>query len=106
MIKPVKKETLHNYLNDSNNFTKFMQILNINIKSTLKSIGMQELDKGKYYENKKFGQNQLNTSNLNVWRGFKLSIVPLNNEFCLQVDICSRVIRSETLLDVIYPQLK
>ena len=35
-------------------------------------------------------------------RGYRFTLTPLYGEICLQLDVCSRVIQSESLLNMFY----
>ena len=43
----------------------------------------------------------LDNLGLDVIRGFKFTLVQLNRGICLQVDVCSRVLQSRNLLEII-----
>lgn len=102
MIKPADKATLtiEDFLaQDSNNMAKLSQILNINIKNSLRNIGYRELDKGRYYSADEFEMDQIKEAGLSVWRGYQVTVAPINHSLFLKVDVCSRVLRLESLLD-------
>lgn len=61
---------------------------------------MQELGRGKYYDRDSFGKDVLQQAKLSVWRGFKLSVATVCSVPLIQIDVCSRVLRSNNLLEV------
>ena len=75
------------------------QILNINIKNSLRNIGYRELDRGRYYSSEEFEMDQIKEAGLSVWRGYQVTVTPVNANLFLKVDVCSRVLRLESLLE-------
>ncbi len=43
--------------------------------------------------------DQIKDAGLSVWRGYQVTVAPVNNSLFLKVDVCSRVLRIESLLD-------
>ncbi len=43
--------------------------------------------------------DQIKEAGLSVWRGYQVTVAPVNNSLFLKVDVCSRVLRIESLLD-------
>ena len=62
---------------------------------------MVELSRGNYYDPDTIGKNISEASGLNVWRGYKITVAPYNGKFYIQIDPCSRVLRSESFLTTI-----
>lgn len=80
-----------------------LQILNVDLKSTLKNQNMNELGKqGQYYPKNQHENNppDLQDIGLNILRGFKFTLVPLKTGVSLQIDVCSRVLQSKNLLEI------
>lgn len=102
LIKPADKATLtiEDFIaKDPNNLTKLTQILNINTKNSLKNIGYRELDRGRYYNSEDFEADKIKEAGLSVWRGYEVTVNTVNANLFLKVDVCSRVLRLESLLD-------
>ena len=57
---------------------------------------MEELSRGKYFKKK---ETRVYNSGLNVLRGFKFTLCFLQTGLALQIDVCSRVFRSQNLLE-------
>jgi hypothetical protein len=57
---------------------------------------MEELLRGKYFDKKEV---KLKETGLNILRGYKLTLVTLKTGLHLQIDVCSRVYRSNNLLE-------
>ena len=89
-------------MDSEENRTQILQILNIDLKQTLRSMRMHELGKsGKYFEVNQSDPEQdelKENGRLNVLRGYKFTLAPLHKGIFLQVDICSRVLQSQNLL--------
>ena len=45
--------------------------------------------------------NNLEEVGLSILRGYKFTLATLNREMCLQLDVCSRVLQSRSLLEQI-----
>ena len=43
--------------------------------------------------------NNLEEVGLSILRGYKFTLATLNREMCLQLDVCSRVLQSRSLLE-------
>jgi hypothetical protein len=102
LIKPADKATLtiEDFIaKDPSNLPRFTQILNINTKNSLKSLGYRELDRGRYYNSEDFETDKIKEAGLSVWRGYEVTVTPVNANLFLRVDVCSRVLRLESLLD-------
>lgn len=56
---------------------------------------------GRYYCTEDFLKSRVEETGLSVWRGYKVSVVPINSKPYLQVDVCSRVLREENFLRTI-----
>ena len=99
MLKPVKEITVTNFLKENpENIMAISQILNINTKNMLRKANMTELTLGCYYDEATINNNSSKEWGLNVWRGYKATVVPYNGKIFLQVDVCSRVLREESFL--------
>lgn len=57
---------------------------------------MDELTRGKYFDKKEI---MVKSVGLNVIRGFKFTLASLKSGLLLQIDVCSRVFRSNNLLE-------
>lgn len=68
-------------------------MLNINTKNMLRDRKMIELTPGNYYDKQIINDNQVEEYGFNVWRGYKINVIPYNGKLFLQVDPCSRVLR-------------
>ena len=82
---------------------KYLQILNIDLKNTLKSCNMTELGKiGQFYPRDQHLERhqELDDLGLTILRGFKFTLVPLNVGISLQIDVCSRVLQKKNLLEI------
>ena len=68
---------------------------------------MCELGRGKFYRNEDFlknrcGEDEQNRHDrLSVWKGFKFSLVNIAKTLALQIDVCSRVLRTENFLETL-----
>lgn len=74
------------------------QILNNKIKQVLRAKNMDELTRGKYFDAKEI---RVHNVGLSVIRGFKFTLCDLKSGLHLQIDTCSRVFRSDNLLEEI-----
>lgn len=83
------------FLQDESNLTKLIQMYNVNTKNQLREIGFKELDKGKYYLDNEFGQDEIKFAEISIWRGYQVNITSIGNKFYCKVDVCSRVLRIE-----------
>ena len=57
---------------------------------------MDELTRGKYFDKK---ENMVQEVGLSIIRGFKFTLETLKSGIVLQIDVCSRVFRSNNLLE-------
>ena len=79
-----------------------IQFLNIIMKQTMRSLNMNEMGRtSKYVYNDEKHINYLESYPLEVRTGFKTSIDLYASGLKLQVDYCSRVLRSDSVLDFI-----
>ena len=79
-----------------------IQFLNIVIKQTMKNLKMNEMGRtSKYVYNDKAHIALLESYPIEVRTGFKTSIQMLVSGVKLQVDYCSRILRTESVLDYI-----
>ena len=88
-------------LDTPDNRMQLLQILNIDLKSTLRNAKMTELGKiGQFYPKDQHKERikELEEIGLTILRGFKFTLVPLNVGISLQIDVCSRVLQSRNLL--------
>ena len=82
---------------------QYLQILNIDLKNTMKNSNMTELGKmGQFYPKDQHKERipVLEDIGLTILRGFKFTLVPLNTGISLQIDVCSRVLQSKNLLEI------
>lgn len=80
---------------------KYLQILNVNLKNTLRTLKLSELGKpGQYFENEFDGNAELDNKGLCVLKGFRFTLAPLNSGLFLQIDVCSRVLQAKNLLEI------
>ena len=90
-------------LDSEDNRMQLLQILNIDLKSTLRNAKMTELGKiGQFYPKDEHKERikELEEIGLTILRGFKFTLVPLNQGISLQIDVCSRVLQSRNLLEI------
>ena len=82
-------------MRDPANQKCIIQMANSKIKGTLRNhLDMYELGRGTYFNKKIY---EVNNVDLDVRRGFKMTICSVNKELLLQVDMCTRVTRSNTM---------
>lgn len=74
------------------------QIFNNKIKQVLRERDMDELTRGKFFDRK---ENIVKDIGLSVIRGYKFTLSTLKAGLFLQIDACSRVFRSDNLLEEI-----
>ena len=95
MIKPVKSLDFFNFLKDPKYQQSIIQMANSKIKATLRNhLDMYELGRGKYYEK---AITKIGNLALDVRRGFKMTICPVNGDMLVQVDMCTRITRSDNM---------
>lgn len=88
-------------LDDEKTRPTYIQILNVSLKNMLTSVGLTELGKQSQYFQREFEDSQdLDEKGLNVLKGFRFTLTSLNCGLLLQVDVCSRVLQSNNLLEV------
>jgi hypothetical protein len=83
--------------------------MNILVKELMKKMGYIEIGKNSKYYSKldrlKYSVQEDGNYDMHVWRGFKTSIAMTLNEPLLQVDFTSRILRSDSALDL-YKQFR
>ena len=82
---------------------QLLQLLNIDLKNSLKKANMTELGKvGQFYAKNQLSEVHpgLHEVGLTILRGFKFTLVPLNSGISLQIDVCSRLLQSNNLFKV------
>lgn len=103
LIRLAKELDIRDLMDNEESRSMILQVLNIDMKQKLKTAGMYELGKASQY----YAKNQdkdpeikhlEEEGRLTVLRGFKFTLVPLNKGIFLQIDVCSRVLRSQNLL--------
>lgn len=62
---------------------------------------MEELTRGKYFDEKEV---MVKEAGLSILRGFKFTLVTLKSGLFLQIDVCSRVFRTQNFLEEIMTQ--
>ncbi len=72
------------------------QIFNNRVKQVLREKDMDELTRGKYFDKKEIDVKEVG---LSIIRGFKVTLCTLKSGMFLQIDVCSRVFRSNNLLE-------
>ncbi len=98
----MKEISLQNFVSEHpDKISAVCQVLHINIKNMLKQSNMIELTVGNYYDQDSINDNASKEFGLNVWRGYKASIAPVNNKIFIQIDVCSRVLRGESFLETL-----
>ena len=103
IIRLAKELDIRDLMDDADSRTMILQVLNIDMKQKLKLAGMYELGKAsQYYMKNKEKDAEMKEleeeGKLSVLRGFKFTLAPLNKGIFLQIDVCSRVLRSQNLL--------
>lgn len=96
IIKPTKTLSIEDQLTTENGRKMVYQIYNNKIKQVLRELDMDELTRGKYFDKKEI---MVKSVGLNVIRGFKFTLASLKSGLFLQIDVCSRVFRSNNLLE-------
>ena len=100
LLKPNTIITVEEFIaKDEQKLMRFSQFLNINMKNVLNNIGFKELDKGKYYQASQLGTDVIKQAQLSVWRGYQINIVSIKSKLYIRADVCSRVLRVESLLE-------
>ena len=102
LIKQTRELTMSD-LDNENDRMQLLQILNIDLKNTLRNSKMTELGKiGQFYPKDQHKERikELEEIGLTILRGFKFTLVPLNQGISLQIDVCSRVLQSRNLLEI------
>ena len=74
------------------------QVFNNKIKQVLRERNMDELSRGKYFDKKEEIVKQVG---LSVIRGYKFTLASLKFGLFLQIDVCSKVFRTDNLLEEI-----
>ena len=87
------------------NLPAIAQVLNINVKQTMRKDGMVELIPGSYFHKDTINENKTE-GKLNVWRGHMATVAVFNKKLYLQVDPCSRVLRDENFLETMNEEKK
>jgi|JI61114BRNA_FD_contig_31_3009696_length_1218_multi_2_in_0_out_0_2 hypothetical protein len=84
MIKdPIKKNSI-------------LQIFNSKVKGTVRNhMKFVELGPGKFFDPK---PTQIERLGLEFRRGYKLTLCPMSNDLLMQVDVCSKISRSDNFL--------
>lgn len=59
---------------------------------------MDQITRGKYFDREEV---QVKEVGLNILRGFKFTLCKLNRGLTLQIDVCSKVLRSSNFLEEI-----
>lgn len=78
----------------------YLQILNSSLKNMLKENKFSDLGKpGQYFEDRFDGSSELDNMDLKVLKGFRFTLSKLNSGLYLQVDVCSRVLQKQNLLE-------
>ena len=95
-IEPSNKLEIQDLLRKENGRKAVLQFLNNRLKNTLKQLKMEELSRGKYFDE---NETRVKKIGLNVLRGFKFTLCFLQTRLALQIDVCSRVFRSQNLLE-------
>ncbi|KAM4808124.1 piwi-like protein 1 [Rhinophrynus dorsalis] len=75
------------------------QFYNIIFRRLLKMMNMKQIGRNYYNPNDPI---DIKTHNLTVWPGFTTSILQYENNVMLCIDVSHKVLRSETVLDVMY----
>jgi len=88
-------------LDDEKTRPILIQILNVSLKNMLTSVGLTELGRQSQYFQREFEESaELDSKGLSVLKGFRFTLASLNCGLLLQVDVCSRVLQSDNLLEV------
>jgi hypothetical protein len=101
LVKPTKEIELSTFLAENqDNLAVICQILNINAKQCLKNDDMVELSPGSYFSQDKSCKFKAE-GGINVWRGYAITVAYYNKKLFLQVDPCSRIVRTDTFLQIL-----
>lgn len=73
-----------------------LQVFNNKLKEKLREKKMDEITRGKYFDKEEVNVKSVG---LSILRGFKFTLCPLKRGLTLQIDVCSRVFRSQNLLE-------
>lgn len=85
-------------INTSEYRAPVLQMLNTQLKESLIKNGMHQLGKnGKYFDLSK--QIDLDEEGLIVAQGYEFTLVPLDMGITLRIDLCSRILQKQTLLE-------
>jgi hypothetical protein len=91
-IKQVKELDFNDFIRNGKTQASIIQLINAKIKMTLKNhMNMYELGRGRYYNEK---IEKIHNLDLDVRKGFKLTVCPVNKNLLVQIDVCSRITRS------------
>lgn len=83
-------------MNDPKERIKVIQVINTQIKNTLRNeLQMNDLGNSKYFDKE---EDNLKDFGLSVKRGFRFTIAPIAKNIFIQVDVCSRVLQSINFL--------
>jgi aubergine len=96
MIKPAKSLSVDDLAKTENGKKMVYQMFNNLIKQVLREKDMDELTRGKFFNKKEIMVKEVG---LSVIRGYKFTLCTLKSGLALQIDVCSRVFRSENLLE-------
>lgn len=96
IIKPTKTLSLDDLRKNPNGEMMINQIFNNRVKQVLREKDMDELTRGKYFDKKEIDVKE---AGLSIIRGFKVTLCTLKSGMFLQIDVCSRVFRSNNLLE-------
>lgn len=83
--------------------SQLLQILNIDLKNSLRNSDMTEFGKkGQFFPNKRPTDinPEIEKIGLIIERGFKLTLVPLPAGISLQIDVCSSILQRRNLLSI------
>ena len=99
IIKQTKEFSIADAVKNTEEAAKVIQFLNIDIKKILRDLKMVDLGNGKFYDSKTFletrvAEDQDKHNRLSVWKGFKFSICNIQKSLNIQIDVCSRVLRT------------
>jgi aubergine-like protein len=101
-LKKTREFSLNNMHSGNKDAQQVLQVLNSQLKKTLQAVNMIEIGRNsKYYNPKYINQNRVDGSRLKVWRGFTTSIQIISGIAYLMVDVSTRVLRDESLLETI-----
>jgi hypothetical protein len=95
LVKPTKSLNISDLIKTPDGLTMVFQIFNNKLKAKLKNLNMDEITRGSYFDKKEVKVTEVG---LNILRGFKFTLCKLIKGLTLQIDVCSKVIRSASLL--------